>query len=287
MLQVARLAPRSLGEEATARVADFVAAAFDDAGGAVDRAGGVDLYYTVFALDGLVALRRDLPSAATARWLERFGAGDGLDLVHLACLARCWAAIDAAPDAGVRDGLTTALLRHRSADGGFAAEPGAERGGVYEAFLAHGAFEDLGVPLPDAERLARSVLDARCIDGGFARHPAAPEGVTTVTAAAVVLLRALGTSAPDGVADWLLARLHPQGGFQAAPRTPIPDLLSTATALHALACCGVDPGRWREPCLDFVDTLWTGRAFCGSWQDDVADVEYTFYALLALGHLAA
>jgi hypothetical protein len=43
----------------------------------------------------------------------------------------------------------------------------------------------------------------------------------------------------------------------------------------------------REACLDFVDSLWTSQgAFYGTWADDVADCEYTFYGLLALGHLA-
>ena len=42
----------------------------------------------------------------------------------------------------------------------------------------------------------------------------------------------------------------------------------------------------RDRCLDFIDTLWTGRAFCGHWQDDEVDCEYAFYALLALGHLS-
>jgi hypothetical protein len=42
----------------------------------------------------------------------------------------------------------------------------------------------------------------------------------------------------------------------------------------------------KESCLDFIDTLWTGKAFCGSWADDVEDAEYTYYALLALGHLS-
>ena len=42
----------------------------------------------------------------------------------------------------------------------------------------------------------------------------------------------------------------------------------------------------REACLDFVDTLWTSRgAFHGTWADDVLDCEYTYYGLLALGHL--
>ena len=70
------------------------------------------------------------------------------------------------------------------------------------------------------------------------------------------------------------------------PEAPIPDLLSTATALHALSGLHVDFSAVKERCLDFVDTLWTGKAFCGNWGDDEPDVEYTYYALLALGHLS-
>ena len=46
--------------------------------------------------------------------------------------------------------------------------------------------------------------------------------------------------------DWLLARCHPEGGFLAAPGAPIPDLLSTATALHALAGLQVSFARVKE-----------------------------------------
>jgi hypothetical protein len=43
----------------------------------------------------------------------------------------------------------------------------------------------------------------------------------------------------------------------------------------------------RETCLDFLDTLWTSRgAFCGSWLETAPDCEYTYYGLLALGHLS-
>ena len=78
----------------------------------------------------------------------------------------------------------------------------------------------------------------------------------------------------------------------ALPDAPIPDLLSTATALHALSTLGLSiqdtdaGGARRELALDFVDSLWSGRSFYGHWEDDVLDCEYAFYALLALGHLA-
>ncbi len=70
------------------------------------------------------------------------------------------------------------------------------------------------------------------------------------------------------------------------PNAPMPDLLSTATSLHALAGLQLPLERIKEPCLDFIDTLWTNRGgFYGNWSDDTIDTEYTYYALLSLGHL--
>ena len=100
----------------------------------------------------------------------------------------------------------------------------------------------------------------------------------------------MGVSVPvyDAVADWLLAQLHTEGGWLAVPGAPIPDLLSTATALHALACMERPLTEFqRESCLDFIDTLWSAEGgFHGHWADDARDAEYTFYGLLALGHLS-
>jgi hypothetical protein len=78
-----------------------------------------------------------------------------------------------------------------------------------------------------------------------------------------------------------------QGGFAAAPAIPAPDLLSTATALHALASVNVSLDPIRQPCLNFVQSLWTDAGgLRGHWADDAVDCEYTFYGLLSLGHLS-
>ena len=74
MLQVARLAPKQLGESRDL-VAAFLNERVNPDGGFQNRAGASDLYYTVFGLDGLVALQQELPVAATAGYLERFGDG--------------------------------------------------------------------------------------------------------------------------------------------------------------------------------------------------------------------
>lgn len=339
MLQVARLAPELL-DQASDRVVAWLHDQVGEDGGFRDRSGNSDLYYTVFGLEGLIALREPVTGLATREFLRGFGHGEGLDLVHLACLARCWAALGC--EGLPRDDRRAILARvetFRSRDGGYAAEPGADHGTAYHSFLALGAYQDLGpggapagatddttgdtadgVPNggpgdtadgalnggpdgaangapnggpggaadcpPRAAGILRCLDGLRSADGGWANRPGVPAGTTTATAAAEALYRHLGGRPSPGLADWLLDRVHPGGGFVAAPGVPMPDLLSTATALHALSGLGSFPDRIREPCLDFVDSLWTGRAFCGHWADDAPDVEYTYYGLLALGHLS-
>ena len=90
MLQVARLSPKLLGDSADL-VRDYLRSQLTPAGGFSDRAGNPDLYYTVFGLEGLFALRADLPIAQVLGYLKSQGAGEQLDFVHLSCLCRCWA----------------------------------------------------------------------------------------------------------------------------------------------------------------------------------------------------
>lgn len=287
MLQVARLAPRLLADSAEL-VVGFLTSQLNPDGGFKNRAGESDLYYTVFGIEGLLALRADVPSASVAKYLASFGGGDGLDFVHTACLARCWASM---PPEFRREApfgrITENVTRFRSADGAYNASLGAEHGTLYGCFLAVGAYQDAGRDVPDPQALLRCIERLRTEDGGYANGDALPMGLTPPTAAAVTLLRNLGHPVPPDVGQWLLARHHATGGFFATPMAPIPDLLSTATALHAISGLHLDIEPIKEPCLDFIDGLWTNRgAFYGNWADDAADCEYTYYGLLALGHLS-
>jgi prenyltransferase beta subunit len=283
MLQVARLAPQQLGESRDL-VAGFLRARVNPDGGFQDRAGASDLYYTVFGLDALIGLQESLP-ATTAAYVDGFANGD-LDFVHLACLARAWAAMKRVPEPAVVDRLLATLETFRSADGGYATSHGASHGTAYAAFLALGAYQDLGRSMP-TDGVAASLQKLKAADGSYANHPGMATGLTTATAAAVLVLRHLDAVPDRSAGVWLLDRCHPRGGFFASPATPVPDLLSTATALHALSTLHLPLAGLRDPCLDFVDSLWTNRGgFFGTWADDDADCEYTYYALLALGHLS-
>jgi prenyltransferase beta subunit len=286
MLQVARLAPKALGD-ARELVTGFILGQLGADGGFSGRAGESDLYYTVFGLESLIALGSDLPSQAVAGYLRTFGDGSTLDFVHLTCLARAWADLprglrEEAPKQQIRDRLES----HRTGDGGYHAAPDAETGNVYGCFLALGAYQDLGLEMPDPTRMVACLREMEAADGGFANQSEQAFGLTPATAGAVMLLRHLGQNPGPGLAQWLLSRRHPGGGFFASPAAPVPDLLSTATALHALAGMQVSFGEFKDSCLDFIDTLWTNRGgFYGNWQDDILDCEYTYYALLSLGHL--
>ncbi len=313
MLQVARLAPKVLGD-ATELVAKFLRSQQNDDGGFKDRKGKSDLYYTVFGLDALTALQQPFDAGRVRAYATLFGDGGGLDFVHLCALARCWAALDhspgdltgraGTPQPAARRGEDTAhylrelrgaivqrLVTFRSRDGGFNPKSGSVRGTAYGAFLGIAAHQDLQVALPQPMELVRSLKFLETDDGGWTNEVfgrgAMPVGATNATAAAVTTLCNLNMPVNSAVGDWLLAQAHPQGGFLAVPGAPLPDLLSTATALHALAGLQISFEQIQEPCLDFVDSLWTNEGgFHGNWADDHLDCEYTCYGLLALGHLA-
>lgn len=291
MLQVARLAPKLLGDSGPL-VERFVRSQLAGEGGFQDRAGQSDLYYTAFGLDCLLALRVDVPAGQLRAYLEGFGDGDGLDLVHLCCLVRCWAGLAGGRGAAqwvgpARERLLLSLDRFRSEDGGYAPTPGGARGTVYAAFLAWGAVQELGGELRDPVALQGSLDRLRAADGGYANQEDVATGQTPATAAALTMRRHLGAP-PDLVAtEWLRARRHADGGLFATATAPMPDLLSTATGLHALSGPHAPSAPERERHLDFLDTLWSNRGgFVGHWADDLLDVEYLFYALLALGHLS-
>lgn len=284
MLQVARLAPKSLGESSEL-VRNFLLQQQNGDGGFNDRSGESDLYYTVFALDALVALQAELPTASVTAFLAQFGTGENLNFVDLCCLARAWNALSLHQNQG--DSLASRIETFRTADGGYNVIANGKSGTCYAAFLALGAYQDLGLAIPDPLRLVQSLKFLETADGAWANDRNVKSGSTNATAAAVTVLRQLNQPVNPAVTGWLMSQLHPEGGFKASPEASLPDLLSTATALHALDGLQAPMDGIKEPCLDFVDTLWTNEgSFHGHWGDDLLDCEYTFYGLLALGHLS-
>ena len=285
MLQVARRGALSLGESLPA-VCAFARSRITEGGMGLDRDQRPDLYYTIFAIALLQALDEPIPTLSIREQLLSYAEGASLDFIHLGALARCWAAIGHYPRE-LAAGILHNIEHYRTLNGGYDGERGAAFGTAYGGFVALGSYQDLGVPIPEPLRLVQSLKYLETPDGGWGNAPNLRAGSTNASAAAITLLHQLEIPVNETTGRWLLAQVHSSGGFLAMPMAPIPDLLSTATALHALGCLNVDlPSRIKEQCLDFLDSLWTADGgFHGHWADDFLDVEYTFYGLLALGHL--
>ena len=300
MLQIARVAQKALGDSA-GLVRDFLLRQITLEGGGADRAGQADLYYTIFVLAGLEALQAEIPKPRVEPFVSGFGDGENLDFVHLGALARCRAAIGgtsalsrvecnterAKARAFHHDEILSRVEHFRTTDGGYDVKPGTPYGNAYGCFVALGAYQDLGAELPEPLRMVQCLKFLETPDGAWGNVRGMRKGTVPATAAAITLLHQLGMPINAAAGDWLLAQIHSDGGWLAVPGAPIPDLLSTATALHALSCLDRPlPDALREKCLDFVDTLWNADGgFHGHWADDALDSEYTFYGLLALGHL--
>ena len=238
-------------------------------------------------MQSLLAIGEPVSTEPLRSYLAGFGSGSGLDFVSLCSLARCRALLGGTEEAVFREILRN-IEYYRAADGGYHPSPGSPHGTAAAAFLAVGAYGDLRRSPPDPARIADALAHLATPEGAWVNERPAQTASTHSTAAAMAALAALGFPVRHRTAArWLLAQAHPAGGFRASPLAPLPDLLSTAVALHAVRSAGLSVAPVREPCLDFIDSLWSNAGgFHGHWHDDIADVEYTFYGLLALGHLA-
>ncbi len=312
MLEAARRAPELLGESAPL-VPAFLLRQQNPDGGFRNRGGASDVYYVPFALGGLAALGSTAGAAADAAtpledvlarveaYLIKLEEPRRLDFVHLCSLMRSRAALASlsVQSSSSMQPLLDLVESYRAADGGYNPQAGRECGTAYGGFLAVGAYQDAQVPVPEPDRLVNSIELLRTAEGGYfnerpcpsaGAHQTGPGGVagTNPTAAAVSVLRHLAQPVAPAVSEWLLARVCRSGGFSAGPATSTPDLLSTATALHALSQLDTSIQSLKEPTLDFLDSLWSSEGgFYGHWGDDQVDSEYTFYGLVALGQLAA
>jgi len=288
MLQVARLARTPL-HDVIDLVVQFVLSQLNTDGGFKNRGGESDLYYTVFGLESLHALMYEIPVAQTLGYLEQFTKLNEMDLIELCCLARCWSNMpEGSFDSLLAKSIGDQFECFRTPDGGYCNQRGGTKGTVYHCFMAVAGYQDCLLEAKQPEDIKKCLDKLQTKDGAYANEVGMTMGTTTSTAAAESLLRHFQWKEESShIAHWLMARQHNKGGFFALPGAPLPDLLSTATALHALAGLKIPFDLFKENCLDYVDSLWSNRGgFHGNWLDDQLDCEYTYYGLLALGHLS-
>jgi hypothetical protein len=291
------LAPEILRPSACEQIRHFLRSQFGADGAFLDRFARPDLYYTSFGLACAEALGLELPRQAVAAYLNSV-AVDSLDLIHLHCYLRSVLTLRkmrlpkplaSLPAPGflrrVKEVELVESFRHA---GGYRIDR-AGASSPYASFLAVTALLSCGAPIADRDSLLANLANFRTPDGGWSNLADALQGTLNAGTAAMVVLADCGDPIDERATAWLWQQFDPKiGGFYGAPGAPLPDLLSTASALTALHLAGVSwPEQMKHSCQDFVLDHWhDDSGFMGNVADPVSDCEYTFYALLALGLLA-
>jgi geranylgeranyl transferase type-2 subunit beta len=274
------------------RHARYLRGAQNPDGGFSGREGGSDLYYSGFALRGLLVLGELAPEtcARAADYLrpcltQPASVVDFFSLLYSCLLVRLGGGPDILADSPTDwpNRVAAMLETFRTPEGGYGKVAGAVAGSTYHTFLVGLCYELLGRTLPRPEEVLTFIQSRQREDGGYVEIGPMRRSGTNPTAAAVGVLELIGSGlTPEvraGVVDLLADLPTFEGGLRANTRAPLADLLSTFTGLWTLARLEALNRIDMEPVRNYVEGLDMGAGFRGGLWDDRVDVEYTFYGL--------
>lgn len=265
-----------LSEEAVERIARFVVSQRLEDESFMDKSGKADLYYTAFGWMLCYALGIACDHRKMKAYLSALDA-DRLDLIHYAAFIRC-RMIQRLFEGGKVGLLLKSFFPAPVKPLPDFSVPHKDWHSPYTRFIWLSLSEDT------KSRVQGFDLSPYHVAGGGYMNTT--DGLTATTNATVAALAIRGQL--DGYEDnedirFLRHLQESSGGFGAAKGSPLPDLLSTATSLFLLSCYGVQP---KYPARDFIEAHWLeSGGFSATLLDEVSDVEYTFYGLLALGSI--
>jgi geranylgeranyl transferase type-2 subunit beta len=270
-------------------------------GGWPGREGGSDLYYTAFALRGLMVLDAltaeiCLKSAAFLKQSlsQQASVVDFFSLLYAWMLVQLGGGPDVFADSPKDwpERVASLLETFRTADNGYAKTPGGASGSTYHTFLVALCYEMLGKPLPQPGPVAGFIRSRQREDGGYVEIAPMRRGGTNPTAAAVALLQMLpdaGLAAEESerVVTFLADMPSLEGGLRANCRAPLADLLSTFTGLLTLQSLGALDRVALDEMKEYVEGVESpDGGFHGGLWDEGSDVEYTFYGIGAMALLS-
>lgn len=284
LLRVLLDGKRRLGRDALGRMRRFLADRKCVGEAFMNKGGEPDIYYTSFGWALAYLLGLPLDREAMGRYLESLDRAS-MDLVHYAAYTRCESIrrfLNVPEWLAGRLPLVGNLMSPKPVPSFAVSDyPNQDPDSPYSRFILLGCLEDSGREM-DSEAL-NGFSAYRVAGGGFSnRRGDAVASVNATAAALMVVGQADGYRENDDL-DYLLHAQEASGGFRADAEAPVPDLLSTATALFVLRSYGVSP--LVSP-RDFIEAHWLDNGGFGAtlW-DGEGDVEYLFYGLLALGSL--
>jgi len=295
LLQLASRLNSGLGHWEASRRAlhrDFILAQQQEDGGFGGREGDSDLYYTSFALRGLVLTDEVPPESLqqASQYLEQhdpqqLNVVDLISWLNSALIVQMNAGIDLLANLpeDFADRLADRIESFRRSDGGYAKSEQGAAGSTYQSFLSVLCYQFLGREVPRPNGLVQYLYDRQRDDGGFVEIAPMKRSGTNPTAAAVLLtiLEAMDEEICEDITHFLKEVRSDEGGFQANTRIPFADGLSTFTGLLTIQDLQLPQFMKLGQVQKFFETQLefpTGGFRGASW-DEQADVEYTFYGL--------
>jgi prenyltransferase beta subunit len=151
----------------------------------------------------------------------------------------------------------------------------------YTQFVWLSLLEDTGQTVKNKHDVLDALALYRIPSGGYSNMQNGVTAATNATAAGLIVTGQLDGYRKNADVDYLWGTQKESGGFGATERSPLPDMLSTATSLFTLDSYGIQP---KYSPVDFIEAHWQNTGgFSATLLEDTSDVEYTFYGLLALG----
>ena len=268
--------------------AHFLAACAQN-GGFRGRKGNGDLYYSAFAIRGLFllgVLDDENLLCRVADFLAEQFYRDDMPPVDILSWTFCATLMHTVRGTALSAGEIASLLHRwehfRRSDGCFATSTKSSLSSTYTTFLAAIFYELLGESERSRSLPIAPILERRRSDGGFVELSPLQYSGTNPTAAAVGLLTLLEVPLPEKekTVDFLCRCQQPIGGFQAHARIPVPDLLSSFSALTALHDLDAADRVNRSALQSFTSSLRSpDGGFFGMLLDQQSDVEYAFYGM--------
>lgn len=247
----------------------------------MNRQGESDLYYTAFGWPLAYLLKLPLEAEKQAIYLAK-QRPERLDLVHYAAFRRCQLAQRLNQVGSIQTFFEMNRRRVLPSLDSFSTLPLDDAASPYTQFLWLSLQEDCG----QAKMAYTQPIDFSLYqtpEGGYANIAGWPTASTNATTAALSVIGQLIGYHPHAALTYLRNSQQQTGGFAATTVSPVPDLLSTATALFTLKNYAVKP---HYAATDFVEAHWLDNgSFAPTLLEEESDVEYLFYGLLALGSL--
>ena len=270
----------NLNKDSLFKVKDFIKSQGMGDGSFMNKSGKSDIYYTAFGWMLSYVLGIETNYKKTVSFLKKQDVQQ-MDFIHYAAYIRCWIIQQL-----FEGGALKLLLRSFSKKSirpllDFDNVPHNDTQSPYTQFLWLSLLEDTRNPVQNKDVTLASLENYHVPGGGYSNMKNGVVAATNATAAALSVIGQLNAYNDTDSLNYMLGIQSDTGGFAATEHSPLPDLLSTATALFVLQCYD------RKPNISpkgFIEAHWLDNGgFSATLLEETSDVEYTFYGLLALG----